>query len=388
MVCFSEILRNRAQEKDEDSLVIEYLRFPLAVAVLLIHNFGSPVQMETLHQNAISLSALFDFLRIAISHVACHFANPAFFLISGYLFWSKKTEWTLSIYKDKIKKRVRTIFFPYCLWIILYITPDILNELWRIILYDKSFYHLLFYIYAIGDIHIFWDSSTWGTNYTNWLGISLSSSGPILGPLWFLRDLMVAMAFSPIIHFTITKWGKWTILVLWIFYLSLIWFPIHGFSIECYFWFSLGSFYAIEKKSLVKSIISFKVPAAAVYAILFPILVWNNGRIGDGIHTNQLMQILYPIFVSAAVVILFCVFDKIAKSNLISFLPKLGAFSFFLFASHIQILHKVNHFFPYFPEPLKFISFPIITICLSLAIYLLLSKYIPSLSSHLTGNRR
>jgi surface polysaccharide O-acyltransferase-like enzyme len=245
MTIFSEMLRNRAQKEDDDSLVIEYLRFPLAVAVLLIHNFGTPVQPEILHQNVMSLSAVFDLIRIGISHVACHFANPAFFLISGYLFWNKDSEWSFAIYKNKIKKRVNSIFFPYCLWIILYITPDLVNELWRIFFYGKSFYSLLYYIYAIGDIRIFWDSCTWGTNYTNWLGKPLSSSGPILGPLWFLRDLMVAMVFSPVIHFTIKKWGKWTILVLWIFYLSMIWFPIHGFSIECYFWFSCGSFCAI-----------------------------------------------------------------------------------------------------------------------------------------------
>lgn len=385
---FFEPLKNRALENDKDSLVIEYMRFPLAVAVLLIHSFGTPIQIENLHQNVFTFNSFFDFFRIAISHVACHFANPAFFLISGFLFWRNCTKWNALTYKNKILSRIKTILFPYCLWIILYILPDFIAQVWDIVIHQKSFYNILYYIYAIRDIHIFWDSVVWGGNYTNWLGQPLSSTGPALGTLWFLRDLMVAMLFSPVTYYLIKKMGMAAIVILWIFYLSQIWIPIHGFSIECYFWFALGSFIAIKRHSLIESMAKFIKPATIAYTILFPILVWNNGRIGDSVHTNQIMQIIYPFFVSAAVVVTFSVAHKIADLGVFTIIPKFGAFSFFLYASHFQILHKIEHVLPSIPDTIKFFLFPTITTISSLIIYLLLNKFTPSLSSHLTGNRQ
>lgn len=96
------------------SLVIDWLRFPLAIAVVFIHSFGSKeIDLYYLHANPFSPESIYDFLRIALSNVGTHFAVPVFFMFSGFLFFYKAKDFNLSLYKQKLRKRFKTLFIPY-----------------------------------------------------------------------------------------------------------------------------------------------------------------------------------------------------------------------------------------------------------------------------------
>ena len=53
--------------------------------------------------------------------------------------------------------------------------------------------------------HIFYDTYEWGTTRVNWLGYNLRMTGPYDLPLWFLRDLIVVIAFTPVIYYMVRK---------------------------------------------------------------------------------------------------------------------------------------------------------------------------------------
>lgn len=104
---------NNMQEKSINYSTIEWLRFFCACAVVLLHNIGKPIEGTSFisYQNG-----AFDIIRIFFSRGICWVAVPIFFIISGYLFFSKLEEWNSDIYKNKIKRRVTSLMIPYLIW--------------------------------------------------------------------------------------------------------------------------------------------------------------------------------------------------------------------------------------------------------------------------------
>lgn len=104
------------------SFVIECLRFPMTIAVLLIHSFGPwPVDVVAIHASPLSLEAVYNFLRIGCCNVLVSSAVPAFFMISGWLFFWNVKEWNGQVYFKKMRSRCFSLLIPYLLWNCLFI---------------------------------------------------------------------------------------------------------------------------------------------------------------------------------------------------------------------------------------------------------------------------
>ena len=74
----------------ETSNIISFLRFPLAVMVVFIHCFGAgECRIGDIHWDAFSAWNAYDIIRVAMKNIICQVAVPAFFLMSGYLFFQK-----------------------------------------------------------------------------------------------------------------------------------------------------------------------------------------------------------------------------------------------------------------------------------------------------------
>lgn len=122
-------------------------------------------------------------------------STPLFFTISGFLFFI-----SIGRLQDcfaKIRRRVRTLLVPYLLWNVIFI-------LW---------YVLLRYIPSVSayiNSDIFEEFTTWSKGlYFLWLK-------PASFPLWYLRDLMVYVLFSPLLYWLIrnVRWCFFGILLL------------------------------------------------------------------------------------------------------------------------------------------------------------------------------
>lgn len=74
------------------SATIDLLRFPMAVAVVMIHMTPRVVPLGEADFPLLSADGLYNVVAMGISHVLARIAVPVFFLISGLLFFLNMRE--------------------------------------------------------------------------------------------------------------------------------------------------------------------------------------------------------------------------------------------------------------------------------------------------------
>ncbi|MCR4737100.1 MAG: acyltransferase [Bacteroidales bacterium] len=126
-------------------------------------------------------------------------ASPLFFLISGYLFVASGSGFSWDVFVKKCRGRFDTWLMPYLLWNTIFllfygvvglVLPSVLGEIPP--LQEMTLVDILKAYCCIR-----------GQGF---------NSGPIDGPLWFLRDLMAIALFTPL-YMAIVRKHKATIIV-------------------------------------------------------------------------------------------------------------------------------------------------------------------------------
>lgn len=119
-------------------------------------------------------------------------AVPLFFFISGYLFFLKK-----DTYQNKWKKRFKSLVIPYIIWCVIgFLIPFVFQQVLG-----------LEYLFKGGEGHLklIAEFETWDYLKMFW---NIRDGAPILSTLWFLRNLILLVALTPIFHFLATRL-KW-----------------------------------------------------------------------------------------------------------------------------------------------------------------------------------
>lgn len=166
-------------------------------------------------------------LRLLISDLIATIAVPLFFLISGYLFFIGVKSFSLKVYRNKIKKRIKTLFAPYMIWNIIYIIFFLMAQIFFSNYMSGS--NKLILDYTIKDwIRAFYDGC---------------DGYPMCVPFWYVRDLMVVILLSPLLFFLIKKINYLSLLlfgICWLFENKTI---INGFSFTSVFFLQPAHFY-------------------------------------------------------------------------------------------------------------------------------------------------
>lgn len=250
---------------DLQSKVIAFLRFPLIVLVLFIH-----CNYTTLGEEWASLPFASKFINIFSQRIA-PIANPFFFFISGYLFF-KTGQFSADIYVKKLIRRLQSLFVPYVLWNLLYLVLAIIVGL---------------FASKVPILSIPFDKMTFTDGLKALWNISLIHNGssiaaPIAVQFWFVRDLMVAMVFSPVIYFVV-KWfiilsGKRPLvrylLFLVIIYAFNYWPDITGFNSECWLFFGFGAYFGIKKREFIVAMLPYALPTFLLLIAIIGIEQW------------------------------------------------------------------------------------------------------------------
>lgn len=186
------------------------------IFVLYIHSRFQP--------NEIMGMVYYDKIQLFTSEMIGRCAVPLFYLISGYLFFMKVPDGVKSIGR-KIRKRIKSLLIPYfigCLFFVIFYsfvallpwTSNLINSSSSIIpLFQKP--------YSIILISIFYDG---GTGY------------PCAFQLWFLRDLILIVATSPLWYICL-RYLKWAFVAV-VFVLT--YFDVSHVPFLSLFWFVLG----------------------------------------------------------------------------------------------------------------------------------------------------
>lgn len=203
---------------------LDSLKFPLAMGVVMIHcDFIRviPSYAADLDRFKIFITVWNWFLRIVV---------PAFFFISGYLFF-RNGYLTLHSYTEKLKRRVNTLLIPYLIW----------NTIALLITVIKLTPMLAPYFPQYSGVF----DSVWSTLEGFWE--MPYGKYPYDMPLWFIRNLMVVVLLTPLISILL-KYLKWFAQLLLL--LGAIFIPQGLGMMESIWFFSLGAAFPLLKISI------------------------------------------------------------------------------------------------------------------------------------------
>lgn len=378
------------------SATIDFLRFPLAIAVIFIHM--NP-QVEGYAESVFDIFSwlgLYNILGVTFSHVLTHIAVPTFFLISGYLFFRNfdPDTWSWQLFRSKIRSRSKTLILPYFSW---NVTAFLLMVSYLFLYGMKTgSFDALYDFTKDYDLNILYDCNRWGMDYRrDWLGNITYMTGPYDLPLWFLRDLIVVCLCSPMIYYGIKRMKVGFMLLLFFAYISRIWVPVPGFRIDAFFFFSLGGFFALNHINMVSFAYRYRWFFVASSIPLLIVTVIYNGVM------TPLGQNVYPFFISATVFAVVCGVSALVRKYNLRPNKLLTGSCFFVYAFHAVPL-------PIFGSPLSFISgkvrslldgvsgpmlsaaylaTPFIAAGICVVIYMLMKRCFPFLSTIYTGSR-
>ncbi|MBR5593423.1 MAG: acyltransferase [Bacteroidaceae bacterium] len=355
------------------SKVISFLRFPLIVAVVLIHT-----QIGTVNGVVGNLETplpfggafpLYESTLYLFVQVLARIAVPLFFLFSGFLFFYKTNGFTIENYADKLKKRVRTLLIPYLFWNILFIVFYYIS----MTLFPGATEYIIGKSYTIKE----WLLTLWDSNNTGC---------PISFQFWFIRDLMIVVLFTPLIHLLTKKFGCLLPLLLGILWLMGLSFKTVGFSINAFFFFTLGAYFSITRRNFVE-LVKPRVVFLGILYLLLVIIVFCTKSYDWVMYVKRasiLLGIVFAIAVSA-------VYIAKGKWKVNTFLAES---SFFIFAYHIiaiPIIRRVLLFIIPCTTDLRatilYFLLAAIAIIIGLILYYFLKKWFPKTTALITGGR-
>ncbi len=361
------------------SQTISFLRFPLIVGVVLIHSMLNDVTFNGVNVMEHGNFPVYSVISELFSGIIARIAVPLFFFISGFLFFYKTSGFSKQVYGQKLKKRAKTILVPYVIWnllviIFFFLAQTFLTEL-------MSGQNKLIREYSVSD----WLWAFWNKNMIN---PAAGEGYPICYQFWFIRDLMVVMLFSPLIHFSLKKLRQYMVLCLGICWFFDWWFDITGFSIAAFFFFSAGAYFSIHKKNFVETM----KPLFPAFIVLYALIAITALCFSDPAWCTyvHLLNIGILVGLVAAIGLTAHFIEKRKwRTN-----PFLSSSSFFIYAYHAMPLSFIIKFFVKVLQPHSdgtvvalYILCPTITILIGLGIYSVLKKYLPRTTALITGGR-
>lgn len=345
------------------SRTIDYLRFLMAFAVVLLHASAAGADSEL---------PVYSSLSILLGQGLCRIAVPCFFFISGYLFFKGLEAWDWGVWTTKIKRRVHTLLIPYILW----------NILAAVLIYGYNWLRVRFGNgdpAALAEMTERWGPCAWRIFWDYDKGM------PLDYPLWFIRTLIVYTLLTPLV-FVLCKYLKGIgvllvgVLVIGVFRAQQdLLFYVAGA------WLSLGG------KDLVVLFRHMKWPAVAVSVF---ILCWLPMTYRN--HPDTYYYLLNLLKVTGIASLFGLVSAGLDAKGILHDRPFLSRSSFFLFASHgILILDDIARYFMLHLTSarnelyycLDIFVRTAVTIAICLALYWAVERFLPGLNSVLNGAR-
>ncbi len=356
------------------------LRFPLAVVVVIVHVFSS----NYIDGYQFADSPLFEKTNTFVLAFLKGVSVPIYFFISGYVFFiAKSGRFDLSTYRNKIKNRIRTLLIPYLIWngiaiifeLIKFIPPftNILDNTIESNITLKSI------------LSAFW---MYGGNLTK--SIPDISVYPINHALWFIRDLMIVVICSPLVHFCIRKTKIISLLILGGLYIYAPYSTSAHFPqlSTAFLFFSLGAYLSIFNFDLVAICKKLVYPALIIYLLnstLFYVI--------SSTHHNE-ANVLKTINTFICIPMAFGITSLLLEKQKIKCNAFLSSASFFIYISHCLIVRKLKILLFMLINPsteygiiLIYILTIILTIGLLLADFAIMRRYTPRLLSFIAGRK-
>ncbi len=346
---------------------IRIISFVSIIMVVYLHSYNLAVRFADSTNVAKSMD-LNGFIQLLFSHGVTSIALPAFSAISGFLFFLNFKP-TFNNFITKYKKRVKSLLIPYLFW-----------SLWGIVLFyilqsiphvAKFFTSELVSQYSIGEV------------------INKIFLQPLPYQLWFLRDLMIVVAITPILFYAISKFSFYALIPL-----ILIWlFDINPIIISnrVILFFSFGALMSIKKIDLSNIVRGLDKG--------FALLLWVwVGVLGVYVYfasiESSLALYMHRVMLILGLFLFWIGYDKvIGRVKNMKRLLFLTKFTFFIFCAHEPIMTIIKKLLLRWLSVSEaanltaYIFAPIITITLVVSVGIFLRTYLNPFFKVIIGGR-
>ena len=360
------------QVNELQSKTISYIRFPLIVLIVYIHNqgMGTPLSEVSISWGNFGDIDAYNLLRLVITEVIARTAVPAFFILSGYLFFFGKTSFSRETWLTALKKRFWTLFVPFVLWnIIAACLARIANT-----------------SINLNVVSVFLNNCN-PSGWTDFFGKQHNFYFPLNVPLWYIRDLIILCIVSPLIFCSIKYVPK--VFGVFLFFLAVTGynFDFAGINYNSLVFFCIGAYFGIYQINILSFGQRYKLPFLISTIVLGVLFVYLRSVRGT------LFWINYPFFICFFFSLLVLIATNLGRGS-IRLHPLLVKSAFFVFALH-NMPYFMAHPLPWlkiFPScTLVFVGAylltPIIKISMCLLLYIILDKVSPKINGLLSGNR-
>lgn len=299
---------------------ITALRFPLSIGIVLLHTIivgqSYPYSIEIEQGQYLFLDVVVFVSQREIGDIAV----PLFFFISGFLFFYK-VDFSLSVYKIKLKKRIRSLLIPYVLWNTLWLTFT-----WVCYMFIPS---------LMASTKVFYDNFCILSLIDGYIGYC---NGPLLAPLWFVRDLIFINLFAYPLFYLLKNFGKIIIPLLGTLFLLKIGYETSFIGIRSWSMYAFGAWFAINKKNVLHNLYPYKkwILVGFVILVIVRAVLYFNQIAYMAITVVGQMQLLVGMF-SFLLIAAYC--TEILSNT---YAEKCAKASFFLYASHMFIINLPN----------------------------------------------
>ena len=366
---------------------LDLLRFPLAVIIVSVHVFNSEtiiIQDKIYDVGCISLYK--DFL-LFIEGFLRGISVPVYFFISGYVFFFGINQFTRNVYVKKLRNRIFTLLIPFIIWnitdIIIGFCKSAFNDI-----SSFSTYGIEMNLTLRNILSCFW-------KYNGELFVPISPSGekiieasafPLNTPLWFIRDLIIVVISTPLIHYIIkhTKYFFVAFLALLSFIPNLN-IPFLG----AYLFFSIGAYLSINKKDMVMEFGRLSKMSMIIYPLfsLLSIIATKENNV-------ILSDIFKRISIFGFLVFAYNMSIYLLKNTNIRPGKILPSASFFIYVSHVLIFERITKLMFMLTEPdngletiFAYTLSIMLTVLSLLVVFVLVRKHTPKILQFVTGRK-
>lgn len=375
-------------KKDLRSQSLDLLRFPLAIIIVAVHVFNSnSISVQNRIYEVSSFSLYNDFL-LFVDGFLRGISVPVYFFISGYVFFIGVNEFTKDVYFKKIRNRIFTLLIPFIIWNIAEIMIGIAKCLYSDSLsfasngveLNLTFKNFLSCFWRCNG-ELFWSIAPTGERVA-----AGGSPFPINSPLWFIRDLMIIVCITPLIHYILKRTKYFFIAVMTV----LFFIPnIHVPYLSAFLFFSMGAYLSIYKKDMVKEFgRHFKISM-----IIYPL--FSLLSIIATIHNCVALPYIFKqVSIIGFLVFAYNISICILQNTNINPGRTLPAASFFIYVAHSLIFQRATKLMFMFLNPdnsIEVISAYILSVAFTvlslLFVFILMKKYTPRILQFVTGRK-
>jgi len=356
----------------------------MAMALLVVvHEYNLNVrylQPWTLPGEPLTLTGFTEYF---LANGILRFRIPMLFIISGFLFAMNDYR----PYKQRVKKRFRTLIIPYLIWSALGILFTWLLELWP---YGRE---------LVANSHVVQvDDSRMLIHQYHWYEIILRwIFRPIPYQLWFIRVLFFYNLAYPLIlwclNHKVARWIFFTVAIL-------LWLGTFGFTIvegEGLLFFTLGVWirkkgFNIEQPGRFLNPLGWGIAFVTLAAIKTLLAFTGEPWMGKAVY--PVLTLMHKVTVFSGLVACWYGFDRLVSWSMGKrWFVWLSAFSFIIYVGHAPMVAycidpalELFRSFQY-DRMLAFITLPVAILVFCIGAGWLLRTLVPKVYSVLTGGR-